>query len=51
MATLRLLAAAAKTNSEALAAGWLLRRIKEEYEEYSQQVSCLVEEWEEGEIL
>lgn len=50
MSTLRLLAAAQETTVEALAAGWLGERIKREYEEYSTQVSCLVEEWKE-EIL
>lgn len=51
MATLRLLAAAAETTSEALAAGALKAWIDKEYEEYSEQVSCSEEEWKEGETL
>lgn len=50
LATLRLLAAAQNTTVEALAAGWVRERAAREWEEYSTQVSCLLEEWKE-EIL
>lgn len=48
--TLRLLATADGTSVEALAAGWVLRKLDREWEAHSQQVSCLLEEWG-GEIL
>lgn len=51
LATLRLLAAAQDTTMEALAAGWVKERATREWEEYDKQVSCLEEEWEEGELL